>query len=112
MTTEIDDVAAEFAASCQRSKDYPLTLLRTEAFGHTQKSYQTRLNQGTVFHKSHRALYVRDLQYDAVAFDRGRLLEKVDDVEGLLDPEEGDPWWRFMSVKALRSQSPCLSFSE
>ncbi|KAH6631272.1 hypothetical protein F5144DRAFT_570529 [Chaetomium tenue] len=107
MTTQVDDhLAAEFAACCQRSKDYPLTLLRTEAFGHTQKSYQTRLSQGTVFHKSHRSLYVRDLQYDAVAFDRGRLLEKVDDVEAHLDPEEKDPWWRFIFLHSKTSRDP------
>ncbi|KAK3290430.1 uncharacterized protein B0H64DRAFT_427698 [Chaetomium fimeti] len=105
-TTGVDDIAAEFAASCQRSKDYPLTVLRTEVFGHTQKSYQARLNQGAVFHKSHRSLYVRDLQYAAAAFDRGRLLEKVDDVEALLDPEEKDPWWRFIFLHSKTSRDP------
>jgi hypothetical protein len=96
---EVDDIPAQFAASCQRSKEYPLTVLRTEVFGHAQKSFQTRLNQEGLFHTSNRLLYVRDLQESATAFDRGRLLENVDDIETLLDPEEKDPWWRFMSVK-------------
>jgi hypothetical protein len=90
------DVLAQFAAACQRSKEYPLTVLRTEAFGHAQKSLQARLGQEGVFHSSDQELYVRDLQETAAAFDKGRKLPNVGAVEGLLDPKEKDPWWRFM----------------
>ncbi len=90
------DTPAQFAAACQRSKEYPLTVLRTEIFGHAQKALQARLNQEGSFHPSDRALFVRDLQENATAFDRGRRLVDVDAVEALLDPEEKDPWWRFM----------------
>jgi hypothetical protein len=96
---ELNNIPAQFAAACQRPHDYPLTVLRTEAFGHAQKSLQARLNQEGLFHTSQRLLYVRDLQDAATAFDRGRLLKKEDEVESLLDLEEKDPWWRFMSVK-------------
>jgi len=91
-----DNTPAQFAEACQRSKEYPLTILRTEVFGHAQKSLQTRLNQEGLFHPSYRALYVRDLQETATAFDQGRALPDVDAMEALLDPEEKDPWWRFM----------------
>jgi len=95
---EIDDNTAEFAACCERSRDYPLAvLLRTEAFGHTQKSLQIRLNQEGLFHPTHQSLFVRDLHDTATEFDKGRALKSVEDIETLLDPEEKDPWWRFMS---------------
>ncbi len=94
-----DDIAARFADCCEQSNEYPRTILRTETFSHAQKTFQARLNQEGLFHSSRRMLYVRDLQDTATAFDKGRLLEGMKDVETLLDPEEKDPWWRFMSVK-------------
>lgn len=90
------ETPAQFAEAYQRFREYPLTVLRTEVFGHAQKSLQTRLNQEGLFHPSHRALYVRDLQETATVFDQGRPLPDVDAMEALLDPEEKDPWWRFM----------------
>lgn len=104
---EIDDNTAEFAACCERSKDYPLAvLLRTEAFGHTQKSLQTRLSQEGLFHASHQSLFVRDLHDTATEFDRGRALKSVEDIETLLDPEEKDPWWRFIFLHSKTSRDP------
>jgi hypothetical protein len=94
-----DNIPAQFAATLQRSKEYPSTVLRTDVFGHAQKSLQERLSQEGLFHKSERSLYVRDLQEAATAFDLGRPLKNENDVESLLDVEEKDPWWRFMSVK-------------
>jgi hypothetical protein len=96
---EVDDIRAQFAACCQRASDYPLTVLRTEVFGHTQTSFQARLSQEGLFHTSHRALFARDLQYAATEFDRGRAYADVKEIEALLDPEEKDPWWRFMLDK-------------
>ena len=93
---EIDDITAEFADCCQRSREYPLTILRTEVFDHTKRGLQARLDQKGLFHSSHQSLYVRDLHDTATEFDRGRALNSVEDVERLLDPEEKDPWWRFM----------------
>ncbi|KAK5658134.1 hypothetical protein OQA88_2106 [Cercophora sp. LCS_1] len=103
---QIDDLTAQFAASCEKSKEYPLTVLRTEVFGHTQKSLQTRLNQEGLFHSSQRLLYVRDLHDVATAFDKGRLLGSVEDIETLLDPEEKDPWWRFIFLHSKTSRDP------
>jgi hypothetical protein len=95
----LDTTPAQFAAAYQRPQEYPLTVLRTDVFGHAQKSLQERLGQEGLFHKSERSLYVRDLQEAATAFDLGRPLKNENDVESLLDVEEKDPWWRFMLVK-------------
>jgi hypothetical protein len=91
-----DDMAAEFADCYERAKEYPLTLLRTEVFDYTKRTLQARLGQEGLFHSTHQALYVRDLHETATEFDRGRQLKSVEDIERLLDPEEKDPWWRFM----------------
>ncbi|KAK0714741.1 hypothetical protein B0H67DRAFT_490888 [Lasiosphaeris hirsuta] len=101
---EINDNTAEFAKCYERSREYPLTVLRTEVFGHTQKSLQTRLNQEGLFHSSHKSLFVRDLHESATEFDRGRPLKSVEDIETLLDPEEKDPWWRFIFLHSKTSR--------
>lgn len=101
--SENDDTAAKFLECCQGSEEYPLTVLRTETFSHTQRSLQAHLRQEGLFHNSSRQLYVRDLQDAATEFSKGRLLRGVEDIEILLDPEEKDPWWRFMSVEMLPS---------
>ncbi len=93
---EVDETPARFAQACQRSAEYPLTLLRTEAFSHQQNALQKRLGQEPVFHPSDQALVIRDLQENSSAFDKGQKLETVDQVEAHLVPEDKDPWWRFM----------------
>ncbi|KAK0652661.1 hypothetical protein B0T16DRAFT_427050 [Cercophora newfieldiana] len=103
---KIDDIAADFEECCQRYKDYPLNLLRTEVFGHTQRSLQARLDQEGLFHSSHQALYVRDLQENAREFDKGRALRSVEEIERILDPEEKDPWWRFIFLHSKTSRDP------
>ena len=90
------ETALRFETEYQRSHKYPLTLLRTEVFGHALKSLQTRLGQKGLFHPSDRALLVRDLQETATEFDKGRQLRDDDAMETLLDLEEKDPWWRFV----------------
>lgn len=95
----LDNIPAQFAAACQRPQEYPLTVLRTDVFGHAQKSLQERLGQDGLFHPSERSLYVQDLQEAATAFDQARSRRNEDDIKSLLDVEEKDPWWRFMSVK-------------
>ena len=98
---EMDDIATQFAECCQRSREYPLTVMRTEVFRHTQKSLKARLDQDGLFNSSYKGLHVRDLHDTATEFDKGRTLKTLEDVETLLDPEEKDPWWRFMSARTL-----------
>jgi hypothetical protein len=90
------ETPAQFAAACQHSVDYPLTVLRTEAFGHTQISLQKRFREKNCFHPSFRSLFVLDLLESSAAFDELRGLENVDEVESHLVPEDMDPWVRFM----------------
>lgn len=103
---KIDDITADFEECCQGYKDYPLSLLRTDVFSHTQRSLKTRLNQEGLFHSSYQALYVRDLQENAREFDKGRALKSVEEMERLLDPEEKDPWWRFIFLHSKTSRGP------
>ncbi|KAL2189195.1 hypothetical protein L209DRAFT_682575 [Thermothelomyces heterothallicus CBS 203.75] len=101
---DVEDISAQFATAWQRAKEYPLTVLRTEVFGHTLKCLQERLGQDGLFRPSSKMLAVRDLQVTATKFDRGRFLKSVDDVEALRDPEEKDPWWRFIFLRAHSSR--------
>lgn len=100
-SAETKEIAAQFVACLQRSQEYPLTVLRTDIFWHTQNSFQTRLIQDGLFDGSKKKLYVRDLHEDNTTYDQGRLLGTIEDMETLLDPGQKDPWWRFMSVPDL-----------
>ncbi|KAK3904039.1 hypothetical protein C8A05DRAFT_42815 [Staphylotrichum tortipilum] len=100
------DTPTQFAGACQRSAQYPLTLLRTEVFGHVQRSLQTRLGQERVFHDSYQAFFVRDVQENSLAFDKGQKLENVDEVEAhVVGVDTNDPWWRFIFIFSKDSRS-------
>jgi len=103
---DIEETAVDFSNCCNRSKEYPLTLLRTDVFKHAKVSLQTRLNQDGCFHSSFKGLYVRDLQETATEFDKGRPLKTLEDVEKVVDPEEKDPWWRFIYLHSPHSRAP------
>lgn len=104
-TDEVDEISSQFVAAWQQAEEYPLTLLRTEVFGYDLESFRERLREDGLFRPSPKMLAVRDLRETATSFDQGRYLHNNDDVKALLNPNEKDPWWRFMSAKPL--SSPC-----
>lgn len=59
-----NDIETKFANSCDAPEDYPLNILRTEVFGHTLKSLQTRFKSERLFHPEYRSLYLLDLHND------------------------------------------------
>jgi len=106
---KIDEIPTDFAEYCQSYNEYPSNLLRTEVFGNTRESFKKRLCQPGLFRPHEQDLWVRDLQENATEFDKGRRLISVKDIEGLVRPEGGDPWWRFMLVCFLRQNVVLLT---
>ncbi|KAH6613722.1 hypothetical protein B0J18DRAFT_470055 [Chaetomium sp. MPI-SDFR-AT-0129] len=120
---DLDGTAVKFAEVCERSGEYPLTVLRTESFPHTQRTLQKRLNDGTHFwfpgpkefpnQKERKSLFlIRDLQDNATEFDEGTRLYSCNDVERFLDSAEGDPWWRFIFILSRHHRAPLMCAKE
>ncbi len=62
--SQVDKIEAQFAGSRATPEDYPLNVVRSEAFGHALKSLQTRFKNERLFHDSYRSLYIKDLYDD------------------------------------------------
>ncbi|KAI1208378.1 uncharacterized protein F4807DRAFT_431109 [Annulohypoxylon truncatum] len=95
------DCAVRFEESVNRTSDYPVNLLRTEAFGHTLESYRRRLNSNNIFDEKYRSLACINLYEN---FDLSKNLNTVDKLSSYIDEEDGAPLWRMVFVQAASSR--------
>ncbi|KAI0889237.1 uncharacterized protein GGS22DRAFT_177782 [Annulohypoxylon maeteangense] len=95
------DCAVRFEKSMSRSLEYPVNLLRTEAFGHTLESYCRRLNGTNIFDPQYRSLACVNLYEN---FDLSRNLDTIQKLSGYLDEEDGAPLWRMVFIQSASSR--------
>lgn len=85
----IFDQAVRFDESMRNTLDYPVNLLRTEAFSHTLESYRRRLNSTNLFDPTYRSLACVNL------YEKFDLVKNID-IRDHLDEDDGTPLWRMV----------------
>ncbi|KAI0388005.1 hypothetical protein F5Y04DRAFT_241475 [Hypomontagnella monticulosa] len=108
-TQSVADHTARFEESTNRTSDYPVNLIRTEAYHHTLESYRRRLNGKGIFDPNYRSLACIDLYENNVAFHKSKTLDTEEKLSGYIDEEDGAPLWRmvFLHSKSARGALGC-----
>ncbi|KAI0900158.1 hypothetical protein F4806DRAFT_280206 [Annulohypoxylon nitens] len=95
----IFDQAVRFDESMRNTLDYPVNLLRTEAFSHTLESYRRRLNSTNLFDPTYRSLACVNL------YEKFDLVKNID-IRDHLDEDDGTPLWRMVFIESSTSRGP------